>query len=604
MRRHPRPSSTKIMSDILIQADTKRTEEVKTPDSLAPRVSRCAWVSSQLKWAYNASKNKLEYLYSNADYITGNSFPHIPRLKGQSFFAPLLGMLPEFCAKDGLGPSRTDIKAAELTSKCGLAYYWVLNKRAVVLGTPAYTYQFEQQQKKFSRSEAVEMNFAIAFGKHNTVTAASRTSDKKKNAEWYTQKDATLNATKGQDLSYHLPEPIGIILDDIFKELDSTFSEAKENKIELNLEKFCSKITLLIGAKTLFGVPIDDKKFAKHTDKFDDAFLKITRELTNNRNALLFKLKQKLPYTQHFIGKSSLDIAKEKLTALVKKYYLEPYNEDIIANESFIKHIAKLDPINQDKEDHELILDSDEMINKINLGLLSVTDTTARLIQFTIMYLACNREILERVRAEIEEHKPSASSQWSKNEIDNLKFLNACIKEAARLHPGAPILGYVATEEVTFGDIPCQPKGGYNEAMKNRDKARDVTLRKGDIAIMPLFKLQRSSDYFENANVFNPDRFMLDENKKLELEHEHRYSYRPFGFGERFCPGFQFAPFEAAVAIVKLILSHFDFSIDVAMPFETQMSATIKHKGNVFLTLRKESEVKLEMKTPRTATRA
>lgn len=60
----------------------------------------------------------------------------------------------------------------------------------------------------------------------------------------------------------------------------------------------------------------------------------------------------------------------------------------------------------------------------------------------------------------------------------------------------------------------------------------DVVIEKGTKVLVPIFAIHHDPRYYENPDIFDPDRF-LDENKKLR----NNYAFLPFGDGPRICIG-------------------------------------------------------------------
>lgn len=82
-----------------------------------------------------------------------------------------------------------------------------------------------------------------------------------------------------------------------------------------------------------------------------------------------------------------------------------------------------------------------------------------------------------------------------------------------RKWPQAIWVDRYANEDVTL-------KTGYEENLR---------IEKGTVILIPIFPIQRDAQYFENPDIFNPERFN-DKN----LEHK---AYIPFGLGPRNCIG-------------------------------------------------------------------
>src|SRR5207247_2048702 len=98
-------------------------------------------------------------------------------------------------------------------------------------------------------------------------------------------------------------------------------------------------------------------------------------------------------------------------------------------------------------------------------------------------------------------------------ELHRLPYLDACISETLRKYPPVTRLEREANQNVTLGDP-------------------DIKLKKGHLVEIPIYAIQHSEEYFENAEQFIPERFLPENRYKIIP-----YTYMPFGTGPRNCIG-------------------------------------------------------------------
>ncbi|GFV14807.1 hypothetical protein TNCV_4304361, partial [Trichonephila clavipes] len=75
-----------------------------------------------------------------------------------------------------------------------------------------------------------------------------------------------------------------------------------------------------------------------------------------------------------------------------------------------------------------------------------------------------------------------------------------------------------------------------------------ITIPKGMIVTIPNYALQHDPQFFPNPDVFDPDRFTVEERTKRDP-----YAYLPFGAGPRNCIGMRFALMEIKVCLVYIV---------------------------------------------------
>ena len=96
-------------------------------------------------------------------------------------------------------------------------------------------------------------------------------------------------------------------------------------------------------------------------------------------------------------------------------------------------------------------------------------------------------------------------------DASQLKYLECCIKETARLFPSAPLVERKVTEDIELN--------GYR-------------IPAGTSVTCSIFALHRNKEYFEDPLDFKPDRFLPD-----QAAGRHPFAYVPFSGGPRNCIG-------------------------------------------------------------------
>eukprot|EP00877_Chromochloris_zofingiensis_P012868 jgi/Chrzof1/7835/Cz02g38090.t1 len=158
-------------------------------------------------------------------------------------------------------------------------------------------------------------------------------------------------------------------------------------------------------------------------------------------------------------------------------------------------------------------------------------ETTAATLGFTMAYLAqnpdCEKKALDEIKAVM-----GGRTEPTAQDIPKLQYVEACFREALRLHPAVVQLSRDAGADTTLA-------GKY-------------LLRRGQRILVNTFALHRQEDQwggkFGNVNKYNPERFMPG-----AADERHPNAYAPFGFGVRSCIGQQFALWEAKTFLSMIL---------------------------------------------------
>lgn len=153
--------------------------------------------------------------------------------------------------------------------------------------------------------------------------------------------------------------------------------------------------------------------------------------------------------------------------------------------------------------------------------ILAATETTSSALAYIFYELAKNQALQTRLRAELLTHE-------GYEELESLKFLDACIREGLRFRPPVALTGSRAV-----------PAGGLEVC--------GYYLPAGTVVTTQALSMSRQrKDLFPDYDVYNPQRSVDDEAN----ESERRKLWVPFGIGARKCPGGNMAMYQ-----MRLILA-------------------------------------------------
>ncbi|KAH7160514.1 cytochrome P450 [Dactylonectria estremocensis] len=179
-----------------------------------------------------------------------------------------------------------------------------------------------------------------------------------------------------------------------------------------------------------------------------------------------------------------------------------------------------------------------ELMNHLMNNLLAGSDTTGISLRAVFYYVLRNDCVYRTLQKEIDEADKAGklSNIVTFSESLELTYLQACIKEALRMHPGVsyPLERVVPREGARLcGEyLPAGTIVGVNAAVIHRDR----------------------SIFGDDADTFLPERWLSDDQERIKLMDRNLLT---FGAGTRTCIGKNISIMEIG-KFVPQILRHFD----------------------------------------------
>ncbi len=221
-----------------------------------------------------------------------------------------------------------------------------------------------------------------------------------------------------------------------------------------------------------------------------------------------------------------------KISGQVKKFQLMSLESDAIIKEfvderqqSTEQHNDLLDMLLETRyEDTGEGMETQQLIDEIKILFIAGHETTANALTFTLQLLANHPEIQQKMYEELK--AIALETDDAIEQLQKMPYTNAVINESLRLYPPAWITDRENLEDDTLL--------GYHIKQKT-------------LIGVSFYELHRNPKYWENPEVFNPERF-LGEQKKESM----KYFY-PFGAGPRMCIGFGFAIYEMGLTLSYIV---------------------------------------------------
>jgi len=199
------------------------------------------------------------------------------------------------------------------------------------------------------------------------------------------------------------------------------------------------------------------------------------------------------------------------------------------------RRLAFLDMLIEQHLKDPAVLSELDMREEVDTFMFEGHDTTAMSMIWTLFLLGHHPEIQEKVYQEIDylwkRDSVEEAKLLSANQLRELKFLEACIKESLRLFPSVPFIGRVAATDIEY---------------------ENYTIPKDSTLFLFIHMIHRDPRLFTKPYSFIPERFIEGSDAYVK----NPFAYVPFSAGPRNCIGQKFALQEEKV-VLATVLRHF-----------------------------------------------
>ena len=181
-------------------------------------------------------------------------------------------------------------------------------------------------------------------------------------------------------------------------------------------------------------------------------------------------------------------------------------------------------------------------------------ETTAQALTWTWYLLSLHPSVESKLHQELTTVLNGRTPQYE--DIANLRYTRMVIEESMRLYPPAH----------TMAREPIAP-----------DYVLGYRIPAGSLVLIVPWLLHRKASLWDQPHRFNPDRFTTE---------PPRFSYIPFGAGQRICIGAAFAMTEA-ILILTTIAQRYRLRLKPGHPIEPQGLITLRPRYGMPMTLQR-----------------
>ncbi|XP_074310525.1 cytochrome P450 71A25-like [Silene latifolia] len=191
-------------------------------------------------------------------------------------------------------------------------------------------------------------------------------------------------------------------------------------------------------------------------------------------------------------------------------------------------------------------------------------ETSATLLEWIMSELLLYPRVMKRLQDEVRGFCKGTTTV-GEDDLKDMIYLKAVIKEGLRLHPPLPLLLFREPSQDT--------------------KVHDYDISAGTQVIINAWAIQRNPAYWEEPEEFKPERFMIT---SVDIKQGRDFDFIAFGAVRRGCPRMSFAMIKVELALANLV-SQFNWKLPGKVQPESFLAETFGtsvHKEILFSSFR------------------
>lgn len=331
------------------------------------------------------------------------------------------------------------------------------------------------------------------------------------------------------------------IREDEVSQMIERVSELAKTSEVANMSEIILTLSSSIISRVAFGKRYGEEWFGR--DKFDRFFTETEAMFACFFVSDYFPL---LGWIDKITGLGGrLDKDFKDLDVFYQQLIDEHLNPDLRSSSKFAREEDIIDILLRLKNDQNLSSSFDLTSDHIKGVLMNIfiggTDTNTSTIIWVMTALMQNPTAMKKAQEEIR-NLVGKKGKVDEDDLPNLPYLKAVVKEAMRLYPPSPLL------------IP-------RETLENciiGDGIHQYEIKSKTLVYVNFWAISRDPECWENPDEFLPERFLTGRNIDFRGQD---FELIPFGAGRRGCPGISMG-----IATVELTLSNLLYTFDWELP--------------------------------------
>ncbi|ETP13960.1 hypothetical protein F441_11048 [Phytophthora nicotianae CJ01A1] len=381
---------------------------------------------------------------------------------------------------------------------------------------------------------------------------------------WQHQRKTASHLFTAQMMQYAMEVVVPDKGEELVKRLNGICLTEKESERVVNMKRLLDLYTMDIFAKVGFDVDlngVESDENAELLDAFERMSLRMLERI--QQPMWVWKLLRWLNVGAEKQLAEDVKVVNDLVYGVISRSIEEKNRQGVKENsrKDLIALFIEKSEIEYTKGVHttkDLKLMRDFVISFLVAG----RETTATTMSWVILLLNRYPEVLERIRQEIRDKLPNFASGKMRSpkmeDIQQLVYLEAVVRETLRLFPVVAVSGRSATRDVRLYE--------------------GTLIKAGTRMIMPHYCMGRISTVWgPDVDEFKPERWIDPISGKIKMVSPFKFSV--FLGGPRICLGMKFALAEVKITLAKL-LSQFNFkTLKDPFDFTYRSSLTLQIKG-------------------------
>ena len=325
--------------------------------------------------------------------------------------------------------------------------------------------------------------------------------------------------------------------------------KAHDSAVPRDISKDMMRLTLNIVTKALFSTDVGDR-ISGISEALDGIMHFADRTL---KSFIRPPLKYPTPRNRKFLA--AVAQVEEVIYGIINGRRAEIERNPDARYDDLLDMLMRT----RDEETGETMSDS-QLRDEVTTIFMAGHETTANALSWALYLLAKHPDASRKIREESSQVlAQEGTSAYEK--ARELRYTLQVVQEVMRLYPPAWVFSRRSLAEDHIGPYAF-PADSY-------------------MLISP-YTLHRRPEYWDEPEVFNPDRFSEENSKDRPT-----YAYLPFGGGPRLCIGNNFALMEMQLVLAVLLR---DFEVELLSPdqvVEPEPMVTLRPKGGIRLRVKR-----------------